>query len=190
MAARRIDGRVILVLAAVAGAVLLAGCSSSPSSSSPTTAKSTTTTATPATLGTTTTSGSAAPPVYEVETGTVAGLGKVLVDGQGLTLYLFIPDRQSNNSTCYGRCAEGWPPLILPVGVTKPVAGAGVDASLLGTTKRTDGSVQVTYNRWPLYTWVGDSEPGQATGQALNNDGGLWYVVSPQGKAIVTTPHS
>jgi predicted lipoprotein with Yx(FWY)xxD motif len=84
-------------------------------------------------------------------------------------------------------CAEAWPPLRLPTGVTKPVAGRGVKASLLGTTHRTDGTLQVTYNRWPLYLWVGDSEPGQATGQALNNLGGLWYVLSPKGN-FITTP--
>ncbi len=61
-------------------------------------------------------------------------------------------------------------------------------SSLLGTTHRTDGTVQVTYNKWPLYLWVGDSQPGQATGQALNNLGGLWYVLSPDGKAITTKP--
>jgi predicted lipoprotein with Yx(FWY)xxD motif len=66
------------------------------------------------------------------------------------------------------------------------VAGPGVQASLLGTTRRTDGTTEVTYNKWPLYTWVTDSEPGEATGQDLNNLGGLWYVLSPDGKAITT----
>ena len=61
-------------------------------------------------------------------------------------------------------------------------------SSLLGTTRRTDGTVQVTYNKWPLYLWVGDSQPGQATGQGLNNLGGLWYVLSPTGKTITTKP--
>jgi len=135
---------------------------------------------------TTTAAGAAAPPFYEVTTGTVKGLGTVLVDGQGFTLYLFVPDKQSGTSTCYGRCAQGWPPLLLPTGVTTPVAGPGVQASLLGTTRRTDGTTEVTYNKWPLYTWVTDSEPGEATGQDLNNLGGLWYVLSPDGKAITT----
>ena len=124
------------------------------------------------------------PPFYEVKTGRVKGLGTVLVDGQGLTLYLFVPDKQSGRSTCYKRCAQGWPPLLLPTGVTTPVAGRGVKASLLRTTRRRDGTTQITYNRWPLYLWVGDSGPGQATGQGINNLGGLWYVVSPDGKAI------
>jgi predicted lipoprotein with Yx(FWY)xxD motif len=74
------------------------------------------------------------------------------------------------------------------VGVTAPVAGPGINASLLGTTHRTDGTVEVTYNKWPLYTWQGDSTPGQASGQGLNNLGGLWYVLSPDGTTITTKP--
>lgn len=139
-------------------------------------------------MGTATTSPGAAPPIYEVTTGNVKGLGTVLVDGQGMTLYLFEPDKQSGTSTCYGTCANAWPPLLLPTGVSAPVAGPGVNASLLGVTHRTDGTIQVTYNRWPLYLWVSDSEPGQATGQALDNLGGLWYVLSPDGNANTTRP--
>ena len=112
------------------------------------------------------------------------GLGKVLVDGQGLTLYLFVPDKQSGNSTCYGKCAQAWPPLLLPAGVTAPLAGAGIKNGLLGTTHRSDGTIQVTYNKWPLYLWVIDSAPGDATGQGINNNGGLWYVLSPDGATI------
>jgi len=115
-------------------------------------------------------------------------LGTILVDGQGRTLYLFEPDKQTGQSTCYGNCATGWPPLLLPAGVSKPVAGAEVNASLLGITHRTGGATQVTYNKWPLYLWIGDSAAGQATGQALDNDGGLWYVLSASGVAITTTP--
>ncbi|HTT85951.1 MAG TPA: hypothetical protein VMF60_01165 [Acidimicrobiales bacterium] len=118
--------------------------------------------------------------------GQVKGLGSVLVDGQGFTLYLFIPDRESGTSTCYGACAQGWPPLLLPTRVTAPVAGPGVNASLLGTTHRKDGTTEVTYDKWPLYTYVTDSQPGQTTGQGVDNLGGLWYVVSPQGQAITS----
>ena len=112
----------------------------------------------------------------------------MLVDGQGFTLYLFVPDKQSGTSTCYNSCATAWPPLLLPAGTTTPVAGPGVDAALLGTTHRTDGTTQLTYNKWPLYLWVSDSQPGMATGQGINNNGGLWYVLSPQGKEITTAP--
>ena len=178
-------GRWSLALLGGLSAVLLAACGSSSSSSPTTTAQPATTT--PAAVASTTSTTSATPsPVYEVRTGTVHGLGTVLVDGQGLTLYMFMPDRQSGQSTCYNACAQAWPPLLLPTGASTPLAGPGVQTSLLGTTRRTDGTVQVTYDKWPLYTWVTDSEPGQATGQGLNNLGGLWYVLSPQGKVITT----
>lgn len=114
----------------------------------------------------------------------MAGLGTVLVDGKGDTLYLFVPDDHSSHSRCAGICAAAWPPLVLPPGVTSPRAGQGVRTSLLGTTLRTDGTRQVTYNGWPLYRYEADAGPGQATGQGLNNLGGLWYVVSPQGKPV------
>jgi predicted lipoprotein with Yx(FWY)xxD motif len=123
-------------------------------------------------------------PYYEVKTGTVRGLGTVLVNGQGLTLYMFVPDHQRGKSTCYKQCADGWPPLRLPTGVTTPVAGGRAEASLLGTTTRKDGGEQVTYNGWPLYLWQVDTAPGEATGQGLNSLGGLWYVLSPKGKVI------
>ncbi len=174
-----------MLLFAGCAVALLAGCGSSGTASTTTTGAGSTTTTTAA--GATTTTGGT-PAFYEVHTGTVSGLGTVLVNGPGNTLYLFVPDKQSGMSTCYGSCAQGWPPLLLPSGVSKPVAGPGVNAALLGTTHRTDGTVQITYNKWPLYTWVGDSQPGQATGQGLNNLGGLWYVLSPEGKEITTKP--
>jgi len=127
-------------------------------------------------------------PVYEVRTGTVHGLGKVLVDGQGFTLYVFAPDKHSGRSTCYGRCASAWPPLVLPSGVSKAPAGPGVRSALLGKTKRKDGTVEVTYHKWPLYTWVVDTAPGVATGQDLNNLGGKWYVITPAGQLITKRP--
>ncbi len=167
--------------------LVVAGCGSS--SSSPTTTTSTTTASTTATTSTTVsaTTTTGGQEYYAVDTGTVKGLGTVLVDGKGLTLYMFVPDKQGK-STCYGTCAQAWPPLLLPAGAKAPVAGAGVQSSLLGTTQRTDGTTQITYNKWPLYLWVNDSQPGQATGQGLNNLGGLWYVLSPDGQEITTTP--
>ena len=69
-----------------------------------------------------------------------------------------------------------------------PSGRPGGESSLLGTTHRSDGTTQVTYNKWPLYLWVGDSQPGQATGQGINNLGGLWYVLSPDGHEITTSP--
>jgi predicted lipoprotein with Yx(FWY)xxD motif len=123
-------------------------------------------------------------PIYEVKAQSVNGLGPVLVDGQGITLYLFKTDRQGSPSRCYDICAVQWPPLTLPVGVTAPIAGPGIATGLLGTAPRTDGTTQITYNGWPLYRWPPDRSPGKATGQALANAGGRWYVVTPAGNAI------
>jgi predicted lipoprotein with Yx(FWY)xxD motif len=124
---------------------------------------------------------------YDVKTRRVSGLGTVLVNGQGLTLYMFVPDKQRGRSTCYRTCASGWPPLRLPTGVTVPVASGEAKPSLLGTTTRKDGGQQVTYNGWPLYLWVSDTRPGQATGQGLKSLGGYWYVLSPKGRVIKAT---
>ena len=126
--------------------------------------------------------------MYEVRVGTVNGLGKVLVDGQDMTLYLFAPDKQSGRSTCYKSCSQAWPPLLLPAGTKRPIFGPGVESSLLGTSRRSDGTTQITYDKWPLYLWVGDTQPGQATGQDLNNLGGLWFVLAPNGHEITSRP--
>jgi predicted lipoprotein with Yx(FWY)xxD motif len=107
-------------------------------------------------------------------------LGRILVDAKGRTLYDFPPDKHGM-STCYGACAALWPPLTTH---GKPVAGHGVRASLLGTTKRKDGKLEVTYNGHPLYYFVTDRKPGQTTGQGVNQFGGPWWVLSPAGKEI------
>jgi len=107
-------------------------------------------------------------------------LGRIIVDSKGITLYDVPPDK-GTTSVCYGACAALWPPLITK---GKPVAGPGVRASLLGTTKRKDGKLEVTYNGHPLYYFVSDRKPGQATGQALNQFGGPWWVLSPAGREI------
>lgn len=104
-------------------------------------------------------------------------LGSFLVDADGMTLYLFTKDTE-NTSNCYDDCASAWPPLLTD---GEPVAGEGVDAALLGTTERTDGTIQVTYGGWPLYYWVKDAAPGDTTGQDV---GEVWYVVSPGGEAV------
>ena len=174
-----------------ASLVLLAGCGSSGTASTTTTSAATTTSSSTSTTAaggsTTSTAASGTPAFYEVHTGTVAGLGTVLVNGPGNTLYLFEPDKQSGSSTCYGACAQGWPPLLLPSGVTTPVAGAGVKSSLLGTTHRTDGTVQVTYNKWPVYLWVGNAA---GPGHGASPQQPRWPLVRPlpDGKAITTKP--
>jgi predicted lipoprotein with Yx(FWY)xxD motif len=125
-------------------------------------------------------------PTYEVKVQDISGLGPVLVDGQGIALYLYRTDRQGTPSRCYGICSVQWPPDTLPTGVARPVAGTGVEPRLIGTAPRTDGTTQITYNGWPLYFWPPDRAPGTATGQGLTNAGGLWYVLDPAGNAVVT----
>jgi predicted lipoprotein with Yx(FWY)xxD motif len=117
-------------------------------------------------------------PAWEVRSGVVRGLGQIVTDGGGFTLYIYVPDHQGP-SVCTGECAAQWPPLVLPRGVRRPVAGPGVNPALLGTIPRPGGVLQVTYNRWPLYLWQGDFAPGQATGQAEAM--GLWYTLSVSG---------
>jgi predicted lipoprotein with Yx(FWY)xxD motif len=107
-------------------------------------------------------------------------LGRILVDSKGITLYDFVKDKGAT-SACYGACAALWPPLITK---GKPVAGPGVRASLLGTTKRKDGKLEVTYGGRPLYYFVSDTRPGQTTGQGINQFGAPWWVLSPAGREI------
>jgi predicted lipoprotein with Yx(FWY)xxD motif len=123
-------------------------------------------------------------PVYEIHAVKNSSLGTILADGKGYTVYLFEPDKQGT-PTCLAGCASEWPPLMLPKGVTKPIAGPGINASLLGTVKRPGGGLQVTYNRWPLYRWIGDTSPGMTTGEGLDNLGGYWYVLNPAGDAVL-----
>jgi predicted lipoprotein with Yx(FWY)xxD motif len=111
---------------------------------------------------------------------TDAKLGQILVDGKGMTLYLFVADT-GTASTCYTSCAQFWPPVLTS---GAPVAGSGAQASLLGTTTRTDGNVEVTYAGHPLYYFLKDKKPGDTTGQGVNGFGGLWWVLSPAGTAI------
>jgi predicted lipoprotein with Yx(FWY)xxD motif len=113
-------------------------------------------------------------------------LGKILVDSQGKTLYLFEKD-SGTKSTCSGGCATEWPPLRVS---GKPTAGDGAKASLLGTTQRSDGQPQVTYNGHPLYSYQGDSEPGDTNGQGINAFGALWYVPSSSGNEITAASPS
>lgn len=102
------------------------------------------------------------------------GLGTILVDGKGMTLYMFQKDK-GGKSSCDGACAAAWPPLLTG---GKAMPGSGVKASLLGTTQRSDGSTQVTYNNWPLYYFVKDKAPGDTAGQNVDAFGAEWYVLS------------
>ena len=108
-------------------------------------------------------------------------LGRILVDSRGRTLYLFEKDK-NGKSACSGACATNWPPLLTK---GKPKASGGVKSSLLGTTKRSDGTTQVTYNKHPLYRFKGDANKVGATkGEGLDAFGAEWYVVGTNGKKI------
>ncbi len=113
-------------------------------------------------------------------------LGVVLVNSKGRTLYMFVPDKQKK-VTCVRACAIIWPPVKLAKGA-KPVAAGKARTSLLGSDPDPVGGRVVTYNRWPLYTYLSDTSAGQAKGQALNLNGGLWYVLAPSGSVIRTKP--
>jgi predicted lipoprotein with Yx(FWY)xxD motif len=166
--------RLTSLLAAVAIAVVIAGCGSSSDSgatnaSSPSSGGYGTAAPKPASTATAAT----------IKTGT-GDLGTFLVDGSGRTLYLWKADTGSS-STCTGACAQAWPPLT-----TKgtPKASGGVNATWLGTTKRSDGTMQVTYKNHPLYLFAGDQKAGDTTGQGSNGFGALWYVLGTDGSAI------
>jgi predicted lipoprotein with Yx(FWY)xxD motif len=122
----------------------------------------------------------------KISSRTIPGLGAVLVNAEGRTLYTFAPDK-GKNVTCVSACAAVWPPASLPSG-QKPVAVGLVKQSLLGSNPDPSGGRVITYAGWALYTYVTDTAPGQATGQALNLNGGLWYVISPSGKVITKKP--
>ena len=107
-------------------------------------------------------------------------LGKVLVNSKGLTLYLFKKD-SGTTSSCSGACATAWPPLQA---TGKPTVGTGVTASMVGTTTRSDGSRQVTYNGHPLYLYDGDSSPGDTNGQGISAFGAAWYALSASGNQV------
>jgi predicted lipoprotein with Yx(FWY)xxD motif len=128
---------------------------------------------------------SAASTGAQVKVGKTA-LGRILVSAQGRTLYMFAVDKH-NKSACYGSCATYWPPLLT---THTHVTGTGVKASMLGTTRRTDGKLQITYNGHPLYRFLKDTKSGQTSGQGLNASGGLWWVMSPSGTVIKKKPGS
>ncbi|MBS1886341.1 MAG: hypothetical protein JSU06_04045 [Actinobacteria bacterium] len=167
-------GAAALLAAAILGAGALAGCgggSSSPGTTS-TAAKTT-----------------AAPPVAEpppnaeegtvfVSLGSAKGLGQVLVDSEGHTLYAFSGD-SAKASTCEGACAKAWPPLLDESGEPQP--SNGTSAAQLGTITRPDGTKQVTYAGHPLYTFGGDQQPGQANGNGKSGFGGTWSALKAGG---------
>ncbi|HZD17166.1 MAG TPA: hypothetical protein VE669_03390 [Actinomycetota bacterium] len=104
-------------------------------------------------------------------------LGQIVVDADGRTLYAFLPDDRGE-STCYDDCAANWPALAVE---GEASAADGLNADLLGTTEREDGTLQVTYGGWPLYHYAADEAAGDVNGQGV---GDVWYVVSPDGQPV------
>ena len=159
---RFLAGAAVVPLAAL----VVAGCGSSASSSTSSSASTPppkTTNGAPATVGVAST-----------------GLGKTLVDAQGRTLYLFKKD-SGTTSACTGACASAWPPVRAN---GKPTAGSGANASLLGTTARSDGARQVTYNGHPLYLFVMDKKAGDTNGQGVTAFGAAWFALSAPGNQV------
>lgn len=171
----RPSGRRLLFGGLILGAAgAAAACSNSPSSSSPAAS-----TSSAAASASSTAAGT-------VSTANVAGVGTVLVNQQGRTLYMLTSDKQSKiTCTVASGCTKAWPLTLLPAGTTAPTAGTGAKSSLLGTLKD-GGSLEVTYNHWPLYTFAGDSGAGQAKGQGLVAFGGTWYVLNAAGTPVTT----
>jgi predicted lipoprotein with Yx(FWY)xxD motif len=162
-----------LAALAVAGALVLAACGGSSTSSS-------------SGSGSTPSYGTAKPPTSNssgaaaVLNTKTSSLGTFLVDAKGRALYLWDADH-GPKSTCNGACAQAWPPLT---STATPKASGAVKASLLGTTKRADGSREVTYAGHPLYYFAGDTQAGQTSGQGSNGFGAPWWVITPAGKAL------
>jgi predicted lipoprotein with Yx(FWY)xxD motif len=111
-------------------------------------------------------------------------LGTILVDSNGRTIYLFEKD-SGTKSSCFGGCASSWPPVRAK---GKPAVGSGLDDSLVGTTPRSDGAAQITYNSHPLYLFAGDQSAGQTNGQGLTEFGGSWFALNSVGEAVTTKP--
>ena len=116
-------------------------------------------------------------------TAKITGVGSIIVSGDGLTVYSYAAET-AGKIACTGACAKAWPPVLIKTG-TAPVAGAGIKAAKLGTIKRADGGLQVTYGGHALYRYKGDTTGGDINGQGAS---GTWYAVSPAGGVVKTMP--
>jgi len=155
--------------------LLLSACASATASPAPAAVTMPTSTTAPAAASATPATVAAADATLNVATD--AKLGQILVDGKGMTLYMYTKD-EPNKSNCSGACLDAWPPLLTQ---GNPTLGPGVDPALVGTATLPDGTQIVTYNQMPLYYWYKDTKPGDTTGQG-NKD--VWYVVNPKGDAV------
>jgi predicted lipoprotein with Yx(FWY)xxD motif len=166
-------------LLAVLGALVIAGCGSSGSSTESSSAGEASSSSSSG-AGKPVSSSSSATGGMALTAAEVSGLGTVLVDSEGFTVYEFAKD-QGPTSSCYGACEEAWPALTTE---GKPTAGEGAMSSQLGTTKRKDGTLQVTYAGHPLYTFVEDESAGEANGNESNAFGGKWSALDESGSAV------
>lgn len=132
--------------------------------------------------------GASSAPSATISAKSVPGVGTVLVNGQGQTLYMLTSEK-GGKITCTqaNGCTQAWPETLLTNGATAATAGRGVQSPLLGTVKDSSGNLEVTYNHWPLYTFSGDSGPGVAKGQALTSFGGTWYVLNGSGNPVTSS---
>jgi predicted lipoprotein with Yx(FWY)xxD motif len=165
--------KLVIAPAAVAVSVILAGCGGG--SQTPTTT-------------TSSSSGSSSNPATQFSTASVSGLGTVLVDGKGRTVYILTSGGHTN-VPCddASGCTALWPDLPFPDGVSSAKAGSGVDASLLGSKKLSDGETYPTYNGWLVYEYSGDSGPGDSKGQGMKSFGGTWYVLDASGNPVTSS---
>jgi predicted lipoprotein with Yx(FWY)xxD motif len=152
-------------------AALLAGCGGGSTTSAPTTSS----------------PGSGAKPSTSFSTAKVSGVGTVVVDGRGRTVYILTADGKTNAPcTDASGCTKLWPDLPLPDGVASAKAGMGINASLLSTKKLSDGETYPTYHGWLMYEYTADSGPGQSNGQGITSFGGTWYALMASGNPVTS----
>ena len=171
---RRLTGRRLLLGGLTVGAAAaVAACGSSSSSTASSSSSSAPTGASSAAV--------------TISAKNVPGVGTVLVNGQGQTLYLLTSEKGGKiTCTAANGCTQAWPETMLTSGMSGATAGGGVQSSMLGTVKDASGNLEVTYNHWPLYTFSGDAGPGVAKGQGLTSFGGTWYVLSGSGNPVTS----
>jgi len=168
----RASPKVLVVGGMLGVAALLAGCGGGSTTSAPTTTSS---------------AGSGAKPSTSFSTADVSGLGTVVVDGRGRTVYVLTADGKTNAPCTDGSgCTKLWPDLPLPDGVASAKGEMGIDASLLSTKKSSDGETYPTYHGWLMYEYAADSGPGQSNGQGIKSFGGTWYALMASGNPVTS----
>jgi predicted lipoprotein with Yx(FWY)xxD motif len=165
-------GRLLAGVLALGAAATVAACSSSPSSTAAGSSSS-----------------AAAAASVTISAKSIPEVGTVLVNEHGQTLYLLTSEKGGKKITCTqaNGCTKVWPETLLTNGMTAAKAGSGVQPSLLGTIKDANGTLEVTYNGWPLYTFAGDSGPGVANGEGITKFGGTWYVLNASGNPVTSS---